>query len=97
MAKGRTCSPYGAGHPPCFLMRTCRFCKWTLVGKPSLDACQLCFEAGGYRWPGLYWNAAKKVGTDFAAGDRVNIVFRLTRSHYAQVETLQLTILDLER
>lgn len=91
-------APYGAGHPPlAFLMRDVEILQVELVGKGQPAHAKLLLDAGGYRWPGLYWNAADKVGTDFAAGDRVNIVFRLTRSHYAQVETLQLTILALER
>lgn len=91
-------APYGAGHPPlAFLMRNVPILQVDLVGKGQPAHAKLLLDAGGYRWPGLYWNAANKVGTDFNAGDRVNIVFRLTRSHYAQVETLQLTILDLER
>ena len=91
-------APYGAGHPPlAFLMRDVPIVHVDLVGKGQPAHAKLLLDAGGYRWPALYWNAADKVGTDFAAGDRVNIVFRLTRSHYAQVETLQLTILDLER
>ena len=91
-------APYGAGHPPlAFLMRDVPILQVDLVGKGQPAHAKLLLDAGAYRWPALYWNAANKVGTDFAAGDRVNIVFRLTRSHYAQVETLQLTILDLER
>ena len=91
-------APYGAGHPPlAFLMRDVPILQVDLVGKGQPAHAKLLLDAGGYRWPALYWNAADKVGTDFNAGDRVNIVFRLTRSRYAQVETLQLTILDLER
>ena len=91
-------APYGAGHPPlAFLMREVPILQVDLVGRGQPAHAKLLLDAGGYRWPGLYWNAADKVGTDFDAGDRVNIVFRLTRSHFAQVETLQLTILDLER
>ena len=91
-------APYGAGHPPlAFLMRGVQILQVDLVGKGQPAHAKLLLDAGGYRWPGLYWNAADKVGTDFDVGDRVNIVFRLTRSRYAQVETLQLTILDLER
>lgn len=91
-------APYGAGHPPlAFLMRDVPIVQVDLVGKGQPAHAKLLLQAGGYRWPGLYWNAAAKVGTDFEAGDRVTIVFRLTRSHFAQVETLQLTILDLER
>jgi single-stranded-DNA-specific exonuclease len=80
-----------------FLMRDVPILQVDLVGKGQPAHAKLLLDAGGYRWPGLYWNAANKVGTDFNAGDRVNLVVRLTRSHYAQVETLQLTILDLER
>ena len=91
-------APYGAGHPPlAFLMRGVPILQVDLVGKGQPAHAKLLLDAGGYRWPALYWNAADKVGTDFNAGDRVNIVFRLTRSRFAQVETLQLTILDLER
>ena len=91
-------APYGAGHRPlAFLMRDVPILQVDLVGKGQPAHAKLLLDAGGYRWPGLYWNAADKVGTEFAAGDRVDIVFRVTRSHFAQVETLQLTILDLER
>lgn len=91
-------APYGAGHRPlAFLMRGVPILQVELVGKGQPAHAKLLLDAGGYRWPGLYWNAADKVGTEFKAGDRVNIVFRLTRSRYNQMETLQLTILDLER
>ena len=91
-------APYGAGHRPlAFLMRGVPIVQVELVGKGQPAHAKLLLDAGGYRWPGLYWNAADKVGTEFSAGDRVNIVFRLTRSRYNQMETLQLTILDLER
>ena len=91
-------APYGAGHRPlAFLMRGVPIVQVELVGKGQPGHAKLLLDAGGYRWPGLYWNAGDKVGTEFNAGDRVDIVFRLTRSRYAQVETLQLTILDLER
>ena len=91
-------APYGSGHRPlAFLMRRVRIAQVELIGKSQPGHVKLLLEAGGYRWPGLYWNAAEKVGVDFDAGDQVNIVFRLTRSHYNQIETLQLTILDLER
>ena len=78
-------------------MRGVEILQVDLVGKGQPAHAKLLLDAGGYCWPGLYWNAADKVGTDFAVGDRVNIVFRVTRSHFAQVETLQLTILDLKR
>lgn len=91
-------APYGAGHRPlAFLMRGVPILQVELVGKGQPAHAKLLLDAGGYRWPGLYWNAADKAGTEFKAGDRVNIVFRLTRSRYNQMETLQLTILDLER
>ena len=91
-------APYGSGHRPlAFLMCGVRIAQVELIGKGKPSHVKLLLEAGGYRWPGLYWNAAEKAGTEFAKGDRVNIVFRLTRSHFNQVETLQLTILDLER
>ena len=91
-------APYGAGHRPLsFLMRGVPIMQVELVGKGQPAHAKLLLDAGGYRWPGLYWNAADKVGAEFSAGDRVDIVFRLTRSRYNQMETLQLTILDLER
>lgn len=91
-------APFGAGHRPlAFLMRRVPILQVELVGKGQPAHAKLLLDAGGYRWPGLYWNAADKVGTEFKAGDRVDIVFRLTRSRYNQIETLQLTILDLER
>jgi single-stranded-DNA-specific exonuclease len=58
---------------------------------------KLQLRYGRYLWPALYWNGADEVGTDFDGNDEVDVVFRLGRNYFRNNETLQLTVVSLER
>ena len=90
--------PYGETNPPLvFLTKGIRVENIELIGKNEQNHLRLLFDAGKYKWPAVYWNAAERVNRDFSKGDKVDIIFRLGRNYFMNKESLQLTILDLKK
>jgi single-stranded-DNA-specific exonuclease len=90
--------PYGEGCPPLvFLTRGARIQRLEIVGKRDPAHVKMLLAADRYKWPAVYWNAANRAGKDFDRDDQVDIVFRLNRNYFMNTETLQLTILDMNR
>ncbi|MDR2363452.1 MAG: single-stranded-DNA-specific exonuclease RecJ [Spirochaetaceae bacterium] len=90
--------PYGEGNTPLnFLARDLKINDIILMGKPEAKHVKLTLDAGKYKWPGVYWQAAEKVKKEFDTGDRVDLVFKITRNWFNNAETPQLIILDLKR
>ncbi len=90
--------PYGEGNPPLvFLARGLKIASADIMGKSAQQHVRLLFDSGQYKWPGVFWRAAERVGIDFSVGDTVDVVFRLGRNYFQNTESLQLTILDIKR
>ncbi len=90
--------PYGEGNPPLvFLARGLKIASADIMGKSAQQHVRLLFDSGQYKWPGVFWRAAERVGIDFSIGDTVDVVFRLGRNYFQNTESLQLTILDIKR
>lgn len=90
--------PYGEGCPPlAFLTRGVQVQSVEVIGRRELAHLRLLLRADRFRWPAVYWNAAERAGRDFEVNDWVDVVFRLNRNYFLNTETLQLTILDLNR
>lgn len=90
--------PYGEGNRPLvFLARKLLVAELDLVGKREQSHVKMLLDAGAYKWPAVYWNAADRAGRDFSRGERVDVVFRLGRNYFQNRESLQLTVLDMKR
>lgn len=90
--------PYGEGNPPLqFLAKGMKILTVDIIGKSAQQHVKMLLDSGKYKWPGLYWKAAEKVGIEFSKDDRVDVVFRLGRNYYQNTENLQLTLLDVKR
>ncbi|MDR2759081.1 MAG: single-stranded-DNA-specific exonuclease RecJ [Spirochaetaceae bacterium] len=90
--------PYGEGNRPLiFLARGLKISDMLLMGKPEIKHVKLTLDAGKYKWPGVYWQAADKVKKEFDTGDQVDLVFEITRNWFNHTETPQLVITDLKR
>lgn len=90
--------PYGEGNPPLvFLARRVSIAELDLVGRREQSHVRMLLDAGTYKWPAVFWNAANRVGKDFSLGDRADVVFRLGRNYFQNRESLQLTVLDMKR
>lgn len=91
-------APYGESNKSLtFLARGMTIKELTIVGKTEKQHVKMLLDTGAFKWPALYWNASSKVKTEFDLGDKVDIVFKVTRNYYQNAETLQLIIADLKR
>jgi single-stranded-DNA-specific exonuclease len=92
------CEPYGEGNGPLtFLARGLKVTDLILMGKPEAKHVKLTLDAGGCKWPALYWQAAEKVNRDFDKGDAVDLVFTINRNWFNGKETPQMIVTDLKR
>lgn len=96
-----TFEPYGEGNPPLqFLIKGAVVEEVQLLhrSKGSGPAhVKLQLQYGQYRWPAVFWNAADEVGTAFSENDEVDVVFRMGRNYFRNNESLQLTIVAIQR
>jgi single-stranded-DNA-specific exonuclease len=90
--------PYGEGNDALmFLAKGLTITDISLMGKTEAKHVKLTLDAGKYKWPGVYWQAADKVKRDFDVGDQVDVVFRAARNWFNGNETLQILVSDLRR
>jgi single-stranded-DNA-specific exonuclease len=90
--------PYGEGNEPLtFLARNIKISEISLMGKPEAKHVKLTLDTPNHKWPAVYWQAADKVKRDFDLGDKVDVVFKITRNYFKGTETPQLVISDLKR
>jgi single-stranded-DNA-specific exonuclease len=90
--------PYGKENPPLvFLTKKLVIREINFMGRTETRHVKMTLDAGKYKWPALYWQAADKVNVDFSLGDTVDAVFELSRNWYQGTETPQIIITDLKR
>ena len=89
--------PYGQANPELrFLARNLVVEQIDFMGKEQ-EHLRLLLAGGGYKWPAVFWSAAKRVPHDFAQTDRVDAVFEFSKNFYNGNETVQLVLIDLKR
>lgn len=93
--------PYGEGNPPLqFLIRGANVEELQLLNRSKGSGAahvKMQLQYGGFRWPALYWNGADDVGTVFNEHDEVDVVFRMGRNYFRNNETLQLTVVSVQK
>ena len=90
--------PYGEGNEALqFLSRGLVINELSLIGKPEAKHVKLLLDAGKHKWPAVYWQAADRVKRDFDLGDKVDVVYKITRNWYKGNETPQLSVSDIKK
>jgi single-stranded-DNA-specific exonuclease len=91
--------PYGEGNRPLvFTSKGLVILSLDLVGKTGAQHVRLTLDGGAYKWPAIYWNALERLEKgEFAAGDRVDAAFQVSRNTFQGQDKPQMTILDLVR
>ena len=90
--------PYGEGNEALhFMARNIHIADISLMGKPENKHVKLTLDTGQHKWPAVYWQAAEKLKRDFDLGDKVDLVFKISRNRFKGIETPQLVVIDLKR
>jgi single-stranded-DNA-specific exonuclease len=89
--------PYGEENKPLiFLAKNLLVEDISLMGAGK-NHVKLTLDAGEYKWPAIYWQAADRVKRDFDFGDRIDLVFQMNRNYFKGSETPQMIITGLKR
>lgn len=90
--------PYGEGNPQLtFFSRRMKIVTADIIGKGEKKHLKFILAGGKHKWPALYWNAAERLGRDFAPGDTVDLVYRLERNVFNGMESAQMIVQEVER
>lgn len=93
--------PYGEGNPPLqFLIRGAKVEELQLLNRSKGNGpahVKMQLQYGNFRWPALYWNGAEEIGVVFDENDEVDVVFRMGRNYFRNNETLQLTVVSVQK
>ncbi len=90
--------PYGAGNPPLvFLAKKVPIAQAEIVGKQEKAHLKLTLDFGKHRWPALIWSGADRLNRDFSIGDRIDLVFKVTKNRWNGQEQPQLEVIDARR
>ena len=90
--------PYGEGNPQLlFFSRRLKIVGADIIGKGEKKHLKLVLAGGKHKWPALFWNAAERLGKDFALGDTIDVVYRLERNLFNGMETAQMIVQEVER
>lgn len=91
-------APFGQDSPPLtFLVRNIRIAQMDLIGREEQKHVKFLLDAGAYKWPALFWNAAERVGRDFVRTDRLDVVFQISKNYFQNREIPQLIVTDVRR
>ena len=90
--------PYGESNPPLtFFSRRLKIVTADIIGKGEKKHLKLILAGGKHKWPALFWNAAERLGTDFAPGDTIDLVYRVERNVFNGMESAQMVVQEVER
>lgn len=90
--------PYGEGNPQLiFFSRRMKIVTADIIGKGEKKHLKLILAGGKHKWPALYWNAAERLGTDFAPGDTIDLVYQVERNVFNGMESAQMIVQEVER
>jgi single-stranded-DNA-specific exonuclease len=90
--------PYGEGNEQLvFMARRMKIITADIMGKTEKQHLKLTFDCGTYKWPAIFWQAAERLGRDFAIGDSVDAVFQINRNTFNGAEIPQMILQDVVR
>jgi single-stranded-DNA-specific exonuclease len=92
-------APYGKGNEQLtFLAKNMVVEDLNFIGKVESKHLRMTLAGGKHKWPALYWDAAVRVlNKEFGKGDRVDILFNLSRDWFKGIPTPQMMIIDLKK
>ncbi len=90
--------PFGSAFPQLiFMAKNLKIISANIVGKTKPLHLKLSLDCGKYKWNAMYWKAGEKLNTEIKVGDKVDIVFNITKNIFNGGVTPQMIILDLKR
>ncbi|MBE6350264.1 MAG: single-stranded-DNA-specific exonuclease RecJ [Spirochaetaceae bacterium] len=90
--------PYGEENDSLlFLAKNVKICDASTMGKTERTHLKMTLDCGKNKWVALFWGAGEKLNRDFAVGDRLNILFQVSRNTFNGNESAQMILVDVEK
>ncbi len=80
-----------------FMAKDLKIISANIVGKTEPLHLKLSLDCGKYKWNAMYWKAGDKLNKEIRVGDKVDIVFNVTKNIFNGAVNPQMIILDLKR
>ncbi len=90
--------PYGESNRELtFMSRSLKISDALLLGKTERQHLKLTLDCGKNKWPAMFWGEGDRLHKEFDKGDKVDVVYQISRNTYNGVETPQMIITDIRR
>lgn len=90
--------PFGAGNSQLvFLSKSLKVADVQIIGKTERQHLKITFDCGKIKWPALLWDGADRLHRDFENGDRLDVLYHVTRNTFNGMETPQMILTDLRK
>jgi single-stranded-DNA-specific exonuclease len=90
--------PFGAGNSQLvFLSKSLKVADVQIIGKTDRQHLKITFDCGKIKWPALLWDGADRLHRDFENGDRLDVLYHVTRNTFNGMETPQMILTDLRK
>jgi len=91
--------PYGEGNPMLtFLLEGATVEEVRTLGDDRKKGhLRLTLKYGSYVWTAIFWSSKNYVAKEPEVGDRVRMIFRVSRNYWRGAGSLQLTVVNMEK
>ncbi|MBQ1948851.1 MAG: single-stranded-DNA-specific exonuclease RecJ [Treponema sp.] len=90
--------PFGEGNNDLiFLAKALKIQDMVAVGKTERQHLKIIFDCGKYKFTGMFWGEGERMNRDFSTGDKVDVLFNITRNTYNGNITPQMILIDMEK
>ena len=90
--------PYGEKNPPLtFMSRNVTVIDARILGSAEPFHLKLNLDFESTKWPALFWREAGRLGSEFAVGDDIDILYQAGRNTFNGTTTPQLILSDLRK
>lgn len=90
--------PFGEANPPLlFMTKKLTILSADIMGKTDPQHLKLTFACGNTKWPAIFWKESVRLKRDFDVGDKVDVVYQISRNTFNGIENLQMIIKDIQK
>ncbi|MCR4940050.1 MAG: single-stranded-DNA-specific exonuclease RecJ [Treponemataceae bacterium] len=90
--------PYGEANPQLvFMSKGLKILQADVMGRTERMHLKLTLGVGRTKWPAIYWGASERLKRDFDIGDKIDILYQITRNTFNGIESPQMIIVDAKK
>ena len=89
--------PYGEANPKLlFQSKMLQIFDASICGKTERQHLKLTFNCENCKFPAMFWGEAERLDRDFSKGDRINVVYNLSKNYFNGNVTPQMILIEAD-